>query len=1095
MKAMPVKHREVLAVAAGSDDTAAGPVKKTSGVAKLRARMESLQKHTRPEQDLAPATRDLASSTDLPRPVPEVTFSSSQQQSDRLQSSSGASANHLTNLATAADPSVVAHNKPHLPSRTSASSLGWDRRFRNAGVSAHLVNDKAVSQPSDPAPKEDAAAAERSLHQKDARSVAQVKADPDLGAQEEDPWDWNVAEAAAQTTKKSRTKVSKAKAEENDAVLPNKKAKKLDSTKPASKPVKAIKQEAADSSAGAFPDLTNAPTHGPDEPLLLEYGSTHEGIVLSLSVPATINMYLRDYQRDGVRFLFRQYAQKQGGILGDDMGLGKTVQTIAFCAALLQKTGTPQDSVASSGSQFPKRCPILIVAPTSVLTNWQREFNTWGAFQVALCHGKQEVRATMLQGVQNGQFEILITSYDTFRRNIEDMLRIPWHVAVFDEAHKLKNRNAKIHEACCQLDTKLRYGLTGTAMQNDYDELFNLLDWAVPGGLGDRKQFHLYYEGPIKMAQKKDVNEAALGKGRSRQTQLNALVDKFLLRRTKDSTIKDQLPRKTDNIVFCEMSLLQHRAYERTLDSPDFQLLLTPLSTQTVASGTSHMGVQGHACTALSVSYCPASPSCRRFQTTWNLSKVGQPLAQGQPLLPGKVGNPQDQQDRDVRRNMKYERDTAVAELVLGEDVDKVGGAGADNNFMTLSDSSTCGKMTALAKLLDLWYQQETANQVLVFSHSVRMLDIIEHLVIMTGYVYMRLDGSTKQQDRQTQVDQFNNSASVFLFLISTTAGGLGLNLTSANRVVIVDPSWNPAHDLQAQDRAFRIGQRRDVGVYRLVSTGTLEEMVYARQIYKQQAANTAIEGARERRYFEGVKGVPGQEGELWGLANLFKLTAETVATRDIIVAAEQKELSYSIEAFDVANAVLEGPLGTDVADLDPAAEELEVEDPGLRDLAIRLTENALHQGSVPPDSQAWGMGDEQGGRGNAVTAAVKPVDAPGVGSGQQPMTNGMDTEMQLLQEGGMLATHRHESILGGSRVEQMLSNAAEQRASGQQPAAAPGLSSAGRVAESDNTSSRLNVVELLATWKHVSVEQMAQTLLGMTAAERTQLRNEYTGQ
>ncbi len=84
---------------------------------------------------------------------------------------------------------------------------------------------------------------------------------------------------------------------------------------------------------------------------------------------------------------------------------------------------------------------------------------------------------------------------------------------------------------------------------------------------------------------------------------------------------------------------------------------------------------------------------------------------------------------------------------------------------------------------------------------------------------------------------------------------------------------------------------------------GTLEEMMYARQIYKQQAANTAIEGARERRYFEGVKGVPGQEGELWGLANLFKLTAETVATRDIIVAAEQKELSYSIEAFDVANA------------------------------------------------------------------------------------------------------------------------------------------------------------------------------------------------
>ncbi|DBA89967.1 TPA: hypothetical protein ACH3X2_004343 [Trebouxia sp. C0005] len=163
----------------------------------------------------------------------------------------------------------------------------------------------------------------------------------------------------------------------------------------------------------------------------------------------------------------------------------------------------------------------------------------------------------------------------------------------------------------------------------------------------------------------------------------------------------------------------------------------------------------------------------------------------------------------------------------------------------------------------------------------------------------------------------------------------------------------------------------------------------------------------------------------------------------------------------------------------------------------MRLTENALHQGSVLPDSQASGMGDEQGGRGNAVSAAVKPepVDAPGVHSGRQPMNNDVDTEMQLLQEGGMLATHRHESILGGSRVEQMLSNAAERRASGQQQAVAPGLSSARRIAASDGTRCRLNVVALLATWKHVSIEQMAQTLLGMTAAERTQLRNKYTGQ
>ena len=137
--------------------------------------MESLQKHTRPEQSLAPATRHLTSCTDQPRPVSKVTFLSGPQQWDRLQSSSGASANQFTNLATTANPLVVAQDKPHLLSGTSASSLGWDRRFRNAGVSSNPVTDKKSSQPSDPAPKEDAAAVERSLLQKDARSVAQVK--------------------------------------------------------------------------------------------------------------------------------------------------------------------------------------------------------------------------------------------------------------------------------------------------------------------------------------------------------------------------------------------------------------------------------------------------------------------------------------------------------------------------------------------------------------------------------------------------------------------------------------------------------------------------------------------------------------------------------------------------------------------------------------------------------------------------------------------------------------------------------------------------------------------------------------------------------
>lgn len=166
----------------------------------------------------------------------------------------------------------------------------------------------------------------------------------------------------------------------------------------------------------------------------------------------------------------------------------------------------------------------------------------------------------------------------------------------------------------------------------------------------------------------------------------------------------------------------------------------------------------------------------------------------------------------------------------------------------------------------------------LCWDASNRMLDILEKFLIRKGYCFSRLDGSTPTNLRQSLVDDFNSSPSKqvnvdqilirnlmilysvgpnFLFqvfLISTRAGGLGLNLVSANRVVIFDPNWNPAQDLQAQDRSFRYGQKRHVVVFRLLAAGSLEELVYSRQVYKQQLSNIAISGKMEKRYFEGVQ-------------------------------------------------------------------------------------------------------------------------------------------------------------------------------------------------------------------------------------------------
>ncbi|KAG7392893.1 DNA excision repair protein ERCC-6-like 2 [Phytophthora boehmeriae] len=150
------------------------------------------------------------------------------------------------------------------------------------------------------------------------------------------------------------------------------------------------------------------------------------------------------------------------------------------------------------------------------------------------------------------------------------------------------------------------------------------------------------------------------------------------------------------------------------------------------------------------------------------------------------------------------------------------------------------------------------------------MLDIIQLFLISKATKYCRLDGNTKVEDRLQMVTDFNDpDSNTTVFLISTKAGGVGLNLQSATNVVLFDPSWNPAHDCQAQDRAYRIGQTKDVHVYRLITLGTIEEMIYVRQIYKQQLSDTTLKGSKAPRYFEGVQGNPNQKCELFGLKNL----------------------------------------------------------------------------------------------------------------------------------------------------------------------------------------------------------------------------------
>ncbi|GBF92727.1 hypothetical protein Rsub_05096 [Raphidocelis subcapitata] len=247
------------------------------------------------------------------------------------------------------------------------------------------------------------------------------------------------------------------------------------------------------------------------------------------------------------------------------------------------------------------------------------------------------------------------------------------------------------------------------------------------------------------------------------------------------------------------------------------------------------------------------------------------------------------------------------------------------------------------------------------------------------------MDGSVTGKRRQDAVDEFNTRPSVFLFLLSTGAGGVGLNLTAANRVVIFDPSWDPSQDLQAQDRAYRLGQRRDVHVYRLLATGTVEEHVYRRQIYKQQQTNQVVYGAEEKRHFDGVKGV--RNGELFGIVNLLRYTPGFVGTARIAAQTAARLGSSGEQQQDVEGRGGDGGEGGGVGGgggggggsgsgrgaRAPAAYEIVTLD---RPLSQILAEQKKEEGSEESEEEEEEEEEEEteaGGEGDDPAAAPRP--------------------------------------------------------------------------------------------------------------------------
>uniref|UniRef100_A0A5F4W9Q4 ERCC excision repair 6 like 2 n=1 Tax=Callithrix jacchus TaxID=9483 RepID=A0A5F4W9Q4_CALJA len=554
------------------------------------------------------------------------------------------------------------------------------------------------------------------------------------------------------------------------------------------------------------------------------------------SIPYTINRYLRDYQREGAQFLYGHYIHGRGCILGDDMGLGKTVQVISFLAAVLQKKGTRED-IENNMPEFLLRS--MNKEPSSTA---KKIFLIVAPLSV-LYNWKDELdtwgyfRVTVLHGnrkdnelirVKQRKCEIALTTYETLRLCLDELNSVEWSAVIVDEAHRIKNPKARVTEVMKALKCNVRIGLTGTILQNNMKELWCVMDWAVPGLLGSNSYFKKQFSDPVEHGQRHTATKRELATGRKAMQRLAKKMSGWFLRRTK-TLIKDQLPKKEDRMVYCSLTDFQKAVYQTVLETEDVTLILQSSEPCTCSSGRK-------------------------------------------------------------RRNCCYKETLIkrICDQVFSRFPDFVQKT-KDAAFETLSDPKYSGKMKVLQQLLN--HCRKNRDKVLLFSFSTKLLDVLQQYCMASGLDYRRLDGSTKSEERLKIVKEFNSTQDVNICLVSTMAGGLGLNFIGANVVVLFDPTWNPANDLQAIDRAYRIGQCRDVKVLRLISLGTVEEIMYLRQVYKQQLHCVVVGSENAKRYFEAVQGSKEHQGELFGIHNLFKLRSQgSCLTKDILEREGQVE-------------------------------------------------------------------------------------------------------------------------------------------------------------------------------------------------------------
>jgi len=558
---------------------------------------------------------------------------------------------------------------------------------------------------------------------------------------------------------------------------------------------------------------------------------------------------MRSYQLEGYEWMATLWENGINGILADEMGLGKTIQTVAlFCH--MYEMGVPG--------------PFLVVGPLSTVPNWVNEFKRFAPnVPVVLYHGNAQERLELrgeLRKVKKSEeldgkmmMNVVVTSYEIAMNDRAAFSSIKWRYIVVDEGHRLKNMNCRLIRELKQYHSANRLLLTGTPLQNNLSELWSLLNFLLPEIFDDLRVFESWFDA-------KDLHENTTELARiTAQEQKNSILSTlhqiltpFLLRRVK-TDVDLQIPPKKEVLVYCPMTNRQTVLYRATVEKTLGDLFKSDEKKAKEVLPEKRKRATIDYSMILNEEEFEGDDDkfeehLSKLQNYYNsLNTVS---SSASSAYTKEIERMKEKSDKNfsMKSRMMDMRKTVNHPYLIEYPVTE------DGMFYDSGPDMVdiCGKLQVLDQMIVRLMKD--GHKTLIFSQMTSMLDILGDYCNFKKWKFCRLDGSMNFLDRQANIDKFNQDPEYCIFLLSTRAGGLGINLTAADTCIIYDSDWNPQQDLQAQDRCHRIGQTKPVMIYRLVTANTIDQKIVERAAAKRKLEKMIIHKSKFKAGAENVK-------------------------------------------------------------------------------------------------------------------------------------------------------------------------------------------------------------------------------------------------